>query len=545
MLKFLTRHYVFFSLLLLVGAIAGYSFLYADQYVSRWMGAKLTGYINQHPSNRYACKIGELEVSLWKASIDLNEIHIYPKDSLKWHHQSRGNYVFDKIRVEGWAWWELFTQKKIYVESLTVQGAKCIFFLEDSLKVKGLTGEKALWEEYLKAISIGQLAIHGFNGACYQAQHEEELLYQVDSMYAEIQGVHREIQGNNEEVRYEQMYVKLNRFTANSLPDHHLEVKNIEVNSQKRTLTMEDLLLQPRLGKKAFNRQLIRQKDWIQAYFSKIRLQGFHPKTWRHISMIQVVRPTVSIYRDRNLPSPRGYKPLPSQLLREMDVSFAIDSIRIRQGGVVYEEVAKGKSSPGQIAFSAVNALGKHLTNIPQVGKALALQKEVSPKAFTLTASGKVLGEGRMYASLQVPVFQENNQFELTGKITGLNKHMLNPVLEPLASVRLQSGRFRSINFHFIADEHRARGRLKADYEELKIVLFKQKAKGVQKRRLASFLANQVIIRNKNLLGSKGFHLGTIAVARNKERSLFHYIWGAVKEGIMTSIVKSKGNKKK
>ncbi|MES1220012.1 MAG: hypothetical protein ABUT20_31205, partial [Bacteroidota bacterium] len=117
---------------------------------------------------------------------------------------------------------------------------------------------------------------------------------------------------------------------------------------------------------------------------------------------------------------------------------------------------------------------------------------------------------------------------------------VLNPVFEPLSSVRLQSGILDTLSMRVIGKDHFAYGEMKMYYHDLKIKFLNN---GTEIKKgfltgLKTFVANSFVIRNKN-----SSRKGRVFFLRNKERSSINYIVKIAMSGVASS-VGAKSNRK-
>jgi len=109
---------------------------------------------------------------------------------------------------------------------------------------------------------------------------------------------------------------------------------------------------------------------------------------------------------------------------------------------------------------------------------------------------------------------------------------ILNPVLEPLASVQINSGKLEHLEMRAIGREYVSFGEMRFYYRDLKVKILKDGE--LQKRtfltNLATFVANKFVIRTNNT-----DRLGRVFFIRNRERSMFNYWLKMALSGVASS----------
>ena len=112
---------------------------------------------------------------------------------------------------------------------------------------------------------------------------------------------------------------------------------------------------------------------------------------------------------------------------------------------------------------------------------------------------------------------------------------VLNPVLRPLASAELKSGRLDTLFMRVVGREELAFGEIKMSYHELKVLVLK---KGGSKKPLLSGIKNffaNTIIKNKNNEKSS-----RIFFRRLRDRSAINYLVKITFNGIINTITGKK-----
>jgi hypothetical protein len=128
-----------------------------------------------------------------------------------------------------------------------------------------------------------------------------------------------------------------------------------------------------------------------------------------------------------------------------------------------------------------------------------------------------------------------DNLFTAEGHLNPFNMQILNPVLEPLAMVSIRSGKVDQFNFKFIADKNKASGLLYFGYDDLRISVLELKDGNTKEARLASFLANSLMLKSKNPRG-KELTPDEIFFQRDQKRSVLNYWWKSIFSGIRNTL---------
>jgi hypothetical protein len=127
------------------------------------------------------------------------------------------------------------------------------------------------------------------------------------------------------------------------------------------------------------------------------------------------------------------------------------------------------------------------------------------------------------------------SSFSVTGSASSFNMRIFNPVLEPLALISIRSGRVNRFDFNFSANQRSASGELYFGYDNLKIGVLEMKDGNTRESPFTSFLANSLLLRNKNPRG-KEFLPEEILFNRDQKRSVLNYWWKSVFSGVKNTL---------
>jgi hypothetical protein len=121
--------------------------------------------------------------------------------------------------------------------------------------------------------------------------------------------------------------------------------------------------------------------------------------------------------------------------------------------------------------------------------------------------------------------------FYMSARIAPFNLPALNPMLEPLASAKVVSGRLDTLQLRAIGREYIAHGKMKLYYQDLKVNILDKsnQQKKTIGTRLINFVANLLIDR-KNARKT-----GTVFTERVREKGFLNYWIKIVLSGALTN----------
>ena len=145
----------------------------------------------------------------------------------------------------------------------------------------------------------------------------------------------------------------------------------------------------------------------------------------------------------------------------------------------------------------------------------------------------RFMGEASIEASYKMNVQDKDNRFQFIGHMEELSTGSLNRILEPLAGVET-GGQIYGLGFNILANDSNATGTVDFEYDDLKIKVLRPDSD--EKNVLLSVISN-LTLRRSNVITDQRFRQGRIDFERDSQKSLFGYVWDALKDGLMDTLI--------
>jgi hypothetical protein len=325
-----------------------------------------------------------------------------------------------------------------------------------------------------------------------------------------------------------------NTTVAISTPSRNLYCRNLQFKNKE--LALDSLAVVPVLDRESFNITTIYQKDYIQVYSGHITARGVDLLRYASekklvIENIMINEPILDDYKDKRLVFKTGIiKPLPANAVSKIPIPVFVDTVNITGAHISYSETSEKTDKTGTITFNNLNAWIHPLKNFDlQSNDSLRLRADALmqndiqvnlrvKESYTDTLAGFLMIVGMKPADLPV----------------------LNPVLEPLASVQVGSGRLDHLEMRAVGREYISFGEMKFYYHDLKVKILKngELEKKTFLTNMATFVANNFVIHTNNTTRE-----GRVFYIRNRERSIFNYWLKMTLTGVASS-AGAKSNRK-
>ena len=309
-----------------------------------------------------------------------------------------------------------------------------------------------------------------------------------------------------------------------------LEIDSLKLQGAKGRFAVGNIRLMPRYGMYEFAEKAPGHADWTRIKASGLRGEGFSlqklmSERFIFIDSISLEKASVSSFKNRQIEQKARVKRLFYESVQEFSLPFAVRRVALNRVDVEYLELAKHGLSPGRIAFGDLRGIFYDLTNRPPSGQSF----------YTLKAEGRLMDQGKIQAVFRLPADSVKPAFEIAGEMGPLNLAVLNPILEPLAKIKVTSGHLEKMTFEIKGNSQKARVDMVFLYERLRIRIMKEKDGKLETSSFLTTLANGMIVKENNP-DHRGIRKGEGWAERDPYRSQFNYLWKIMLEGLKKSV---------
>ncbi len=313
-------------------------------------------------------------------------------------------------------------------------------------------------------------------------------------------------------------------------------IKNLAFDKELKTLRIDSLDLEPLLNKNDYAREVKSQETRTTLRIGHVDASGVNMAV--HMADTSIMATSVLIdganihaYKNKKYPFNRKEKfPLPMESFQSLHFGVEIDTVKIKNSTITYEELPTEGFHTAHITFENVEATMNAVNNREY--------KNMSGVS-TIEASAHIMKTGIVKATFKLPL-EASKKYTAEGTISNVPLRELNPLLKDLAFIEISSGRLDKMEFAFVYDDNGSKGQLHFDYEDLKIL-------GLRKVREKDIDIFKTLVVNTALKNDETL-TGDIDVKRNKKKAVFNLWTISIVDGIRTALVpgkKNKSNKKK
>lgn len=225
---------------------------------------------------------------------------------------------------------------------------------------------------------------------------------------------------------------------------------------------------------------------------------------------------------DKALPDPPA-RPvlLPPAALLSLPYPIRIDSLRVIDSAVRYRERSDATGLWGMLTWDQLNATITGILNVPTARTEPSLIIADIACAFMDTAHLQAHYEARLDGS---------EEFTFTASLHDLPLTSLDSLTSNLLRLSLRSGSVEHMQLVMKGDADNARGSMQLDYADL-VTTVAPTATIAQRRSMLGSVMDYVLTEERGG-GLSDSQRRNVSIDRNKDRSLFTYIWHFTRAGL-------------
>jgi hypothetical protein len=314
----------------------------------------------------------------------------------------------------------------------------------------------------------------------------------------------------------------LNGFQT-TLPGSMYRIKFKEARLENMNhFEVDSLKISPLYPKTEFARRVGYETDRLDCVFPAIEFDGINYESFLHDNALAIHQVSlsfmISVYRDKRIKDLRRFKPLPDSLMRRLPFAVTIDSIRVEDSQVIYEEVAESADESGKVHFRKLNAMIYDISNRAET-------------AMHLRAHARFMNDGEI--SIRGNFYNSDKPHFLEGSLRNFKLPRINQMLMPATGLTIESGKLDLMRFAFWYNNHHSDGELVLNYRDLKLQSLRENKRDKSVPDVVKTLLINAFIENdldKNDPRPK--RQGEIHFVRDQNKFIFNFWWKSLLSGI-------------
>ncbi|TGD57327.1 hypothetical protein [Flavobacterium humi] len=500
-----------------------------DLGLDYWVSVRLPKLINDQNNSPYSITYKNLDISLLKNTILAENIMLCPKAALNDTVIKKGIYAkIGVVDIKGVKIWDLVFRSKIKAENITITKPEVILYKQNE---NAINNPKSIRSDVVapfgKIIVVPDIYLNRGDIKIINIKNDKIIL-NVANISVKLKNVaitdklleHKiPFAYQNYTFRCDSLYYRPNAF-------YH--IKSGQIETSDTGLLLEKFTMTPQYNRADFVKRMPKERDIYTLNASTIRFEkmrwGFDKEEqfFFHAGAILINRANANIYRPKMPPDDLRKKPLYNKLLREMPFDLAIDTLKIQNSVLEYEEEKTSERGPGLISFNHFNLNARHLNS--------GFQKKKLPDV-AIAIRCRFMNISPMKVNWSLNVLDKTDGFRIKGNIRKLPADRLAPFIKPYINVTAK-GMLDIVYFDFTGNDKTSGGHFGIDYDDLKFTVYREK-KPEKKNKLLTAIARIFVKKDTD----EKIKDTEVAVERIPEKSFYNLFWRSIEEGLKKILI--------
>jgi len=454
----------------------------------------------------------EVDVSLWSGKLEVKQPTYQKNNSV---------IKSDKAQISGFSYYQFLVNDKIEIDRLLIDDA--VVNIQQN-KEKD-SSENSSSKKFNKNVVVKKVELNGsliYRQDSLKFLTAENFKISIDSVGLNNETIKSKIPFNYKDFKVEISQVD---YTLNQLQD--LAVKYIELDPSK--LVLKNIDYKPKLSKEDYIEVIPYEKDLMNLNLKQLTINNYDLKfqedqpqfTANYIELDSI---DFWIYRDKTVKDDVRKKDMYSKMLREMKLKLAIDSLKVKNTHLDYQEMINKNRAPGRIFFDNLNLSMYNVTNIN-------LDRKDFPETH-VDIQTKFMGKSNFDVDWDFKINDKNDVFTIKGQTFNIPESSINSFFVPAFGMRTE-GEVSELYFNFRGNATQASGELQIAYENFKVEVLKKDSD--DKNTILSALANLIVKKNSKKNGETTKN--PKAVQRDQTKSFWNYFWKCLEAGLREALM--------
>jgi len=431
----------------------------------------------------------------------------------------------DEIVLDDIHLWDYIIHKDIIVGNLDISKPVVKVFNFQKEEKDSSSANKA--SKFQNKVLIKNLSINGGSLQIFEKDSSEHRLFtKIKDIKMEQVRVNSKTLKETVPFNYDLILLNVDSIFYDLDDQHKMAVGDFVIDNNK--VLIKELQIIPKFSKEDHQKTINIEKDRYNLKIDSLSMDSF---TWSmqndslsiRNSLTKITGVSFDIYRDKLEPDDTSIKPLYSKMIRKMPFLIQLDSMKVKNAYIKYEERIHADRESGVVDFSNLDAEIKNITNV-------GLDRKDFPKTV-LTATANFMKKAPLKVNLEFDISDKSDSFHITGNMGRLAAEEMNNFMKPAMNVEAK-GQILDMYFNFYGNDIKGSGDMRLEYEDFKIEVLRKDGK--RKNKFVSALAN-LIVKNKTI--NKKANYKEISYTRDKTKSFWNYLWNLLKNGALKSFL--------
>jgi hypothetical protein len=523
-----------FLLLVIIGGVL--LFLVA-RYTDRLVDPYVRSMLEQQKPMNHRIQYKNIRVNLIGHVIKIMNVRIFPDSSLVKDENLWFEINVSTIKLTDFSIFKMLFHKSLVIGDFMLLTPEVYVHLPvlPPAKIVDKVAEEKKPETkapLLTKISLERLLLSGGNFLLIRG---EDTLASSPDISVLVQQIKLEKNSQQDPIGYTYGEVSINLSNIRLNPKsglYNMSLGSLSYHKIDTTAVLKDFRLIPKYDKKEFAKHQDFQAERMDVKIGRIDIERIGIKRLLahqplNISNIRIDSVDGDFYRDKNRPVNLNKFPLfYNESFLKIGIPVKLDTVMVTNSKVMYNELAEGKTNPGDITLNDFNL---HTYGVSNYIADSTVKNEM--KVFV---SAKIMNEGPLNVEVDLPLEGDLRTFRCRGSLGTMKLFPVNGMLEPSLNMIFKGGTLTRMTFDFTGNDNVSKGWMEFLYKDLDVVVL-GKEPGKEKG-FVSFMANTLTLSNNPVPG-KDIKAVEIGFERNKNKGIIGYIWKTIQSGLVRTIL--------
>jgi hypothetical protein len=490
--------------------------------VNFWVKHQLPVLINRQ-SESYTITYKDMDIDVLSGNVIATQVIIVPKNATESKIRKGIYATAQKLEIKQFKILSVLFSDRISARSLTLSKPEVILYKSNEKVIRNPESLKHnVVRPFEKVISVSDIYLYNGDLKIIYVKNKETLM-SVSNINLQIDGIKitDSILKTKIPLGYENYSFSCDSLYCNASPFYDVRTKKIK--STKTTLEIDEVKYFSKYKRRQFISKLKTEKDLFAISAQKIKLQkldwGYKDDIlFVNVGTLSIDKCSADIYRNKLPPDDLTKKYLYNKLLRDLDFNLRVDTLRVRNSLLAYEEEKSFDKGSGKLIFDKFNLTA---TNIRSGFR----QKKLPD--LNINVDCRFMSASPMHVEWRLNVMDKSDGFNIRGTIRNVDSKRVNAFSKPYINATTE-GTLNEVFFNFTGNDAKSHGEFAIKYDDFKVTFY-QKKNREKKNKFLTAVGN-LFVKND----TKGNVKGTkVEVERIPEKSFYNFFWRNIAEGLL------------
>jgi len=490
--------------------------------VNLWIEYSLPKMLREKNQSAYAISYENLSYSLIDGYIKASGIKVVPKTAVQNQTIKSGLYASVRsVEINDFKIWSVIFTDRIRARSITVTRPEIIIYKQNDKGVNPKNIRNTVVAPFGKVISVSDIYLYNGDVKVVYTKTDKAIL-NVANVNLQLEGITVDDQTLAKKIPFafgkyslkcDSLYYRANEF-------YHFTTQKIAAT--KTGMEIADFKMTPEYSRREFVRKIAKEKDLFVVSAKKIRVNkldwGFREEVlFANINSINLDGVSADIYRNKIPEDDLSKKYLYNKLLRDLDFNLKVDTLRVRNSLLAYEEEKSFDKGSGKLIFNRLNLTATNICS--------GLNQKKLPN-LNITIDCQFMSASPMHVEWKLNVLDKSDGFNIRGSIKNVDSRRVNAFSKPYINATTE-GILNEVYFNFTGNDARSHGEFAIKYDNFKVTFYQKKDREKKNKFLTA--VGNLFVKND----TKGNIKSTeVELERIPEKSFYNFFWRNIAEGL-------------